>query len=273
LDGRPFPRELNQPLPRRARPTGMFKFLIGSFTVMFPGMGLVILCLMLAGVHRAAVLKANGVPIEAVVTDLHVERHKSSLVYLVGYRFQASSLPNGRLYNFSNHRGVSEDRYGTLQVGQVVPILYERGRPENSDLNFDDSLLTSDPYRRLPILVLIACGTFGGIYAVVMAFMLFTYFRDKKLVQWGRAARAVIVKQDEVYGRYLSMTATYQFTDDRGRTITGVQKDMPTKRRPWLGDQAYQRDVIDNPIALYDPENSERSRLYRASGMVVCELP
>ncbi len=240
---------------------------------MFPGFGLAVLCLTLALMHQGAALKANGVPIEAVVTDLHVERHKSSLNYLVGYRFQASSLPNGQLYNFSNRRGVSEDRYGTLHVGQAVPILYERGRPDNSALNFDDSLHTSDPYHGLPLVVLMVFSTFGGIYAVLMAFVLFNYFKDKNLVQWGRAARAVIVKQDEVYGRYPSMTATYQFKDDQGRTITGVQKDMPTKRRPWLGDQAYQRDVIDRPIVLYDPENSERSRLYRASGMVVCELP
>jgi hypothetical protein len=69
------------------------------------------------------------------------------------------------------------------------------------------------------------------------------------------------------------MTATYQFTDEKGQTVTATQKNLPSvKKLNWPGFRAFREAVTKNPVAVYQPENSEKSMLYRA-GSLVCYVP
>lgn len=68
----------------------------------------------------------------------------------------------------------------------------------------------------LLLFTVLIVGLFGGIYILLMAVLLIPYFREKKLLQWGRVAPAVILKEEEISGRQPTMTATYQLTDEKG---------------------------------------------------------
>jgi hypothetical protein len=244
--------------------------MVAMLTVLCPGVGLLLLGLLHGISHDRAVLRASGVPIVGQVTDLQIEHGRSDVSYRVGYGFQPSP---GRPDIRSGNDHVSEARYRRLQVGQAVPILYEPARPGNSGLNFDDSVNTSDDSKMMLLFAVLIIGLFGGLYIVLMAVLLFPYFKEKKLVQWGHAARAIILKEEEISGSRPTMTATYRFTDGQGRTLTGVQKNLPSvKKLNWPGFREFRQGVTENPVALYDPENSERNMLYRA-GYFVCYLP
>lgn len=270
----PVPPELNQPLPRRFRINGRIKFLIAFITVQFLGIGVLLLAFVYNVSHDKAVLRESGVATAAQVNDLQVEHGKNeSVYYRVSYQFRPPSMRDGQPGVQSGNGLVEEDRFRTLQIGQAVPILYDPARPANSGLNFDDTLHRSDPYAMMPLMMAIIGSLFGGVYIVLMAVMLFPYLKEKKLVQWGHVARAVIVREEEIGGGQATMTATYQFTDGQGRTITGIQKNLPSARKlHWPGFREFRQDVTENPIALYDPENSDRNMLYRA-GSLVCYLP
>jgi hypothetical protein len=154
-----------------------------------------------------------------------------------------------------------------------VPVLYEPGRPSNSGLNFDDALHTVDPYGMMLPAMAIVGGLLGGVYAVVMSVLFVPYYKEKKLLQWGTAAPAVIIRQEQVGGRYPTMTATYRFTDAQSRLVTGIQRNLPAEKKlDWPGFRDFLQGVTDNPVALYDPENSGKSVLYRA-GSLVCTSP
>jgi hypothetical protein len=249
--------------------TGWFKALVAIFTILFPGVGLVLLGTTYGVSHDKAVLKDKGVPIMAEVTDLRVEHGRSGVFYHVGYQFQ----PPPETHAYRGNGGVGEYRYSRLRIGDAVPVLYEPGRPSNSGLNFDSTLRTSDPYEMMLPMTAGLVAMFGGIYAVLMGVMFFFYSREKELLQWGRAAPALIIKQEQVGGRRPSMTATYQFTDAQGRLVTGIQKGLPSEKKlDWPGFREALERVTRNPIALYDPKDSDKSMLYRA-GFLVCYQP
>ena len=166
-----IPPELVQPLPRRVRTTGWFKAMVAIFTVLFPGVGLVMSGVTYGVSHDKAVLKEKGLPIVAEITELRVERSR-----------------NGNLF------------------------------------------------------------------------------------QWGAAAPALIIKQEQVGGRRPSMTATYQFTDAQGGLVTSTQKGLPSEKKlDWPGFREARERVTQNPTALYDPANSDKSMLYRAGFLVCCQ--
>jgi len=273
MSGRPIPSELDQPVPRRVKTNIWFKLAAIPLSI-FPGAGLWLLLSTYGVLHDKVILKENGVPIAGQVSDLHTETGRGGRVYyVVRYQFQSAPTPDSQPQNQSGRGNVSELRYGSLQIGQAVPVLYDPARPTNSGLNIDDSLHTSDPYGTLVLVMLGIGGVFGGISALLIAVVLFFYFREKKFVQWGQVARAVILKEDEIGGRRPTMTATYQFTDGQGRTVVGVQKGLPSaKKLDWPGFREARRNVTENPIALYDPQNSEKNMLYRA-GFLTAVLP
>ncbi len=128
-----------------------FKVMVVVLTILFPGMGLLLLGVVYGISHDRAVLRANGVPIGGQVTDLQIEHSRSDVSYRVGYKFQtaieaqwSALMPSGLPNTHSGNDRVSEARYRSLQVGQAVPILYEPAHPSNSGLEFDDSVNTSD---------------------------------------------------------------------------------------------------------------------------------
>jgi hypothetical protein len=275
-----IPPELNQPFPRRVRTNGWFKVTVVVFSI-FPAVGLLLLGIIYGISHDRAVLRANGAPTMGQVTDLQVEHGRDkSAYYRVSYKFQtpieaqwSALMPNGLPNIHSGSDGVSEGRYRDLQIGQAVPILYDPARPSNSGLNFSDSVNASDDTTVMLLFMVGIVVLFGGIYIVFMAVLLFPLFKERKLVQWGHVARAVIIKEEQIGGGRPSMTATYQFTDAQGRTVTGVQKNLPSEKKlNWPGFREFLQGVMENPVVLYDPGNSEKNMLYRA-GFLVCYLP
>jgi Protein of unknown function (DUF3592) len=264
-----LPPELAQPLPRRVRSTGWFKLAIALVTVPLLGFCLLFLGIMYAFHHDRSILRASGVPVEGQITGLEITRSKSSNSYHVRYRFQPHS--DGIDQHVQTGADVvSEAHYRYLSVGEIVPVVYEPDRPGNSGLKFDDSVNTSDDSTSMLLLALFFIGAAGGIYVLFLALILFPYFKQKRLLRWGHAAFATILREEEVGWRRPTMTATFQFTDEQGRSIVGIQKGLPSAkrlRRP--GFRAFREGVMKMPIAIYDPKNPANSMLYRA-GSAIC---
>jgi hypothetical protein len=263
-----FPPELAQPLPRRVRSTAWLWGFVALLTVFLVGPCLLFLGVIYSVHHDRSILRAGGVPTSGEITDLKIERSKNSYSYRASYRFQHPSGGADQRFQ-TGFDFVSEAHYRYLQVGEIVPILYEPNRPGNSGLKFDDSVRTSDDSKSTLLLTLCIVGLFGGIYVLFVAVLIIPYIREKKLLQWGSVASAIVLSEEEISGRYPTMTATYQFTDDHGRSVVGIQKNLPSaKKLDWPGFQAARDAVMKAPIAIYDPKNPTNSMLYRASSAI-----
>ena len=111
---------------------------------------------------------------------------------------------------------------------------------------------------------------------VVVLFVLFavrivgnlvrTYRREKKLLAVGGFSPAQIVGEREVRGRNKTYSnATYSFADASGTMVTGIRKYVPIEGDGDPRWAAVRRRILENPTALYDPENSARNILWPPS--------
>ncbi len=263
-----LPPELAQPLPRRVRATGALKGFIALFTVLLLGTCLFLLGTIYSFHHNRSILRTSGAPIEGQITALEIERGKNSDSYRVSYRFQPPSGGADQRVQ-TGVDVVSEARYRSLHVDEIVPILYERNRPGNSGLKFDDSGNTSDDSTPMLLMALFIVGLFGGLSVLFAAILIVPYLKQKKLLQWGDVAFATILSEKE-NGRRPTTTVTYQFTDEKGRSFVGGVQNFPSaKRLGWPGVRKARDAAMKVPVAIYDSKNPENNMLYRA-GSAIC---
>ena len=55
---------------------------------------------------------------------------------------------------------------------------------------------------------------------------------------------------------------TYQFVDNAGTLVQGVQKNLPVKDDPRSNFVEHRMRVLGNRTVLFDPRNSKKSILY-----------
>lgn len=91
-----------------------------------------------------------------------------------------------------------------------------------------------------------------------MAYMLWIYFKERKLLMWGHAAAATIADRSSS----IANRATYQFMDACGKTVEGVAY-LPSKTQLKRDKvRKYLAKITDIPTALYDPRDSSKNMLY-----------
>jgi len=271
---RPLPPELNQPFPRRVKTNKSFILTTVFIIVTFVGLGLYMLGIAYKISNDDAILKETGVAVEAQVTDLRTEYGKPPRVYYkVTYKFLPAPSSGNQSITQTSTKMTPKSNFDLLRVGQSVPILYDPINPNRSNLNFNDVLHTSNPYGLMPMMLWMVGLMVGAPLACIISLMLNSYYREKKLIQFGYAAPASILKTENVVGRSPSVSVTYQFIDTCGNTVQGVQKNLPTeKQRETERFRKSWEDIMTAPVVLYDPQNSSKSMLYKY-GSMRCYLP
>jgi hypothetical protein len=79
------------------------------------------------------VLRASGVPLEAVIISHRVDEGEDRDTYYVTYQYTAPS-PQGGQQQFSREEEVSENEATTLQPGSPVTVLYDPANPQTARL-------------------------------------------------------------------------------------------------------------------------------------------
>ena len=247
-----LPAELDQPLPRIAKHRSVFTLLIVSQAFSFVFFIAIIAATMGPLLYKTQMLKERGVIAAGVITNLYTSSgSKGRTNYNVTYAYPL--VPRTA---FMATDQTDRLRFSQLHVGDDVPIAYDPVYPPRSGLNFDNIVFTRDN---------IFLAAFVGIMPLFMLLVpcifIVSYRRQRRLLQWGKAAAATIVSDTEYnagkQGRKAAVT--YSFTDESGRVVQGKRTGLAVKKSR-TGDM-YQ-EMFGDPTVLYDPDDSSKNMLY-----------
>ncbi len=264
------PKELQLPPPRRCQMKSNFKGIIIFIAILFSLPSVMGAMIVYDQAAEAATLKAEGFSTEATIAAKNISKSKNSYVYSLSYRFDAPSR-DGKQTSFQKSKYISEKEFMSLNIGDKVPILYNKTNPNQSAVNINDHIHKQNPWNILFIMLpLVLSCTYGLLFLITMPL----YLKNKKLVEWGTPAEATIIAEEERnIGKTRCTVATYEFIDHNGKTIQGKNKYLPT-----IADVKYGRNtdnlrqVTNCLTVLYDPKNSKKSMLYPSS-FVECLPP
>ena len=104
-----------------------------------------------------------------------------------------------------------------------------------------------------------------------------TYYKEKKLIQFGYATAANIISEIEHADinsrKFLQATSiAYSFADIEGNLIVGKRDRLP--RRSTTNEESLNllAKITNNPTVLYDPKGSSKNILYPGQ-YATCRLP
>jgi hypothetical protein len=255
-----MPAALARSTPRKVTTNGCF----GSFFVLYGVMTTVIVFLILviaaASAHKTSVLKHRGHEIIGHVVSEHVvEGKNNSHSYFIDYRFEPPELTHQAVNFEGDEVQVRASQYYGAETGDPIAVIYDPERPERSMLlaSFNAEKLHG-PWP----LALIACAIIGGSALILGGLYVFYYRREKRVLQWGKAAQAKIIGEYEVETRSGRIAkVTYSFEDANGVTRKN-KRSLPVSRDPRPGCAEERARFLMNPTAVYDPRNSKRNVLY-----------
>jgi hypothetical protein len=256
MAGRTVPAELAQPLPRIVKRRSAFTFLILSQTA-----GFLIFVALMGGTfgmsfYKMQVLKERGVQAAGTVTNLSTSNAgKGRTNYNVTYAYPLVPKP---AYTATDQLDVQN--FDQLRVGDAVPIAYDPTYPPRSLLTFNNIVFARDNVRSLTVPFAILPISLLCTLVVTLIFTR-TYLKEKRLLQWGKAAVATIISDTEYNAGRAGRKAAvaYTFVDETGSVVQGERKGLPRKDR--RQDAAY-KEMFENPTVLYDPSDSSKNMLY-----------
>ena len=256
MAGWTVPAELDQPLPRPVKRRSAFTFLVISQTV-----ALFLFVAVFGGMfgtsfYKMQVLKEHGVQGVGAVTNLYTSSGgKGRTDYNVTYVYPIDPKPS---YTATDQLDVRN--FNQLHVGDVVPIAYDPAYPPRSLLNFDNIVFARDNLQALKLPLMILPLALLGTLAIVLIFIR-DYRKQKRLLQWGKAAVATIVSDTEYNAGKAGRKAavSYTFTDESGQIVQGKRSGLPVKKRR---QDAMYKEMFEDPTVLYDPEDSSKNMLY-----------
>jgi Protein of unknown function (DUF3592) len=212
--------------------------------------------------HKIQILKDWGIDTAATVTDLYIGKRKGQ-GYTVEYRYTSDSSNTARI----NRVAVTKDIYNRLQIGVQIPVTYDPRDSNLSRLNFSNSIHQDDA-------ILSAIDSDRSVNLILGALLLFIigvdvfifrqFLTEKRLLQWGAVAPAIILGEEEyktINNRRFSKVR-YSFSDTHASVAEGVNKYVPVAgdTRPALMELRAQ--LLQNPIVLFDPYDSSTYVLY-----------
>ena len=266
--------ELQQPLPRHVREDPAWRMLLALVAAVFWGPAGLILFLLFLDSHSIAHLKATGKDTVAVVTSMRSDQIRSKeRQYNLGYIF----VPQTRTSlsrSYTGNASLSASEFSALTVGDTLAVTYDPGSPSNSRLRSELDGGWAHPYARffrvaeVTLLVLVLSTALSAAYVRRQ------YVWERRLVQWGSLAPAIIVaERDVIIAKTRRTRVTYQFRDTSGLLVTGTRSDLPSQKELRDGyEHPYYSAVTDNPIVLHDPRDSSRNLLYPPA-MMRCIKP
>jgi len=239
------PPELIQALPRATRVNRIVGSLFLGAASGFLVIGILILFMESLISHNFARLQAYGLETNGMVITIkdvsdHSRKDKS---YAVSYIFTVENQPEQHHYNGSMY--INAEQYAYTKIGQTIPVTYDPQHPENSAITSTLNTSWIYPYHKLMLSAELIIPIFGGISTLILAWFYIIYCRQKRLLQWGSIAAAVILDEKEIgNGRSPRTQVTYNFLDKDGQTITGKRDDLPSRKQ--LGSKG-QREYRSRP--------------------------
>ncbi len=216
-----MPVELAQPLPRRVQIDRTCKVLIILATSFFWGIVGLLLLIAFLGCQSVAHLKATGVDTVAVITktEVSVPPKGGGHVYIASYIFvpQTSTNLSG---SYVSQASLSASALSALAVGDTVIVTYDPESPSYSRLKAELDVRWAHPYASFFLVAEAVVPTLGFLTAVSLLYARRHYFQQRRLVQWGSVASAVITAEREVRGGKVDRTqVTYEFRDQDGKLV------------------------------------------------------
>lgn len=266
-----MPAELVQPLPRYVQADGTCKVMIILATSFFWTVAGLVLLMLFLGSHSVARLKATGVNTVAVITNtkVSVPPRGGGHVYIASYIFVPQTKTN-LSGSYIGQASLSASAFSALAAGDTVVVTYDPHSPSYSKLKSELDVRWAHPYAIFFLAVEAVVPALGFLTAATLLYARRQYLWQRKLVQWGSVASAVITSEREVNsGRVRKARVTYEFCDQDGKLVTGQRSGLPTKKERDAGYIPAYAAVMDNPTVLYDPDDSSRNLLYPPT-MVKC---
>jgi hypothetical protein len=263
------PAPLSQPVPRKVRMTGATFAALLLIPAFFSVPFIIFYFAAFVPAQQEKMLETQGVDIFGRVVGLPDpggagRGYHGPRVEFIYAPKELAGTPDRIVHGWN---AVSEEEYETLRVGVVVPLVYDPARPEHALLKsiVEARRLRKGP-RWEPLVVFLT-----ALMAIIMTPILilpWMFFRQKRLLQWGKAARATIIGRSEsTYKGNSTSSVTYSFQDDRGASWTGqttISLGRPDDPRP-------SPDLIEVPTAVYDPRNGARNMLYPGSAWTLVD--
>lgn len=249
------PAELDQPLPRPVKRRSVFTYIVISQVAGFFLFVAIMGGKVGADIYKTHVLKERGVTAAGTVTNLYTTNRKGGVDYNVTYAYPIVPKP---AYTATDQLDVQD--FNQLHVGDAVPVAYDPLDPPRSLLNFNNSAFARDKSSELRIASIVL-----AVSLLCTSFVQWTFIRDyrkqKRFLQWGKAAAATITSETEYNagraGRRVAVA--YTFIDESGRVVQGERKGLPVKKQ--RKGNTYDK-MLANPTVLYDPEDSAKNMLY-----------
>jgi hypothetical protein len=213
-----------------------------------------------ASAHDISVLAKRGTTITGNVLSHRAEKGKNnSFSYFIDYRFQPPELSGQSVIFEGDEVQVSAPQYYAAGDGGPITVIYDPERPSRS------MLLASFNARQKQsawALAWIGSAVIGGPTIVIGALYGFYYRREKRVLQWGKAAPAKIIGEHEVATRSGRVAkVSYSFEDDHGVTRRNT-RSLPVSGDPRPGFVEERERYLINPTAVFDPRNSKRNVLF-----------
>jgi len=190
-------------------------------------------------------LEHQGVAAEAEILKKWVVRRDKSTRRYVLYRFQAA----GRTYEAQ--ATVASASYEGVRVGDRVPVRYVASRPEHSRLALERDLTAVRLGAWLTLLL-------PALFVPFLWMVSYPLRVQRKLVQWGQPAGAVVTKVSPTKG---GMHVAYQFLEMAGNVVSGST----------VVDRAEAPNPGQKVTILYDPQKPSRNTLYPAPMVQVAQ--
>ena len=258
-----LPWRLARPVPRKVKMTGQRL----ALTVMLAGALCLPFMLFADGVlvpeRQKKALDARGIDIAGTVVGLTPGYPSHARGYL-GPWGEFTFTPKERvgLPNPIVHvrLKISQPEYQALRVGKPVSLVYDPLAPDNVVTKRVMELRrnrTGRPYWVSGLIIVLLIP--GVLAALIMPFVLGPYFREKRLLKWGKAAKVTIVRRiDLPVAKGTRIALNYTFKDENGVLCSG-ETDL------FQEDIGVPRTIPLPSTVVYDPQRSDRNMLYPGS--------
>lgn len=136
-------------------------------------------------------LRDNGVLVPGRLTNKTTSRSRKSTSYYFEYTFHAGD------FEVKDKDSVSKTDFERFEVGDALPVTYERGKPEvNQPFAVDGS--TVDRQKKT---MWIIAGIFGAVEIIVLSIFAYIYLRRLKLARDGELVLAKIAEVGNPQGK------------------------------------------------------------------------
>ncbi|MDB5396937.1 MAG: hypothetical protein JWM91_4443 [Rhodospirillales bacterium] len=271
------PYALRQPVPRQTKTAGSFVVILAFFAIILIFF-VVQIVQTFETIHEVEVFKAKGTKIDGLATNLHTvdynRRGGRDTSFYVDYSYQptAPKIAGSRSVTYRRTAQIADRDYRKLHVNQTISVIYDPNLPSESRLAFEQSWITLDDPENMPGKSSYLVFGFPAACIVVMLFwFVIRHLKERKLLTWGEVAAATIIDKQESHGRWgPSVDVIYRFIDADGETIVGKSKGI-SNIKPEENIPGTFAQILDNPTAVYDRENSKNNFLYRTSTVSIVE--